>query len=488
MTREPCPVWALKESARLAALVADRAVVRLARARRLLTAPDLRRVVPAAAPLLRTLSAMLRRMPAAARRLVLHGPDLRGFLGEVETWTTIARAAAVARPGSGRSAGPRSDRRHLALFAKVSRTEHLVLLAPRGRIDAGFAGRAAGYARRRLREVADDLAAFVLGLRLAGADGPDFTAHLTFRADPEQGRPGNRIDLGTVVGPAGPIGLVDPGSTRLRVHAGSRTITLRRTAGAALVRRALVPGSSIVLAPAVRCHPRRLVVAGPLPDAGPRLARALRLVQIAWPEAHREILLRTRLVVPVVEPGTVSWSIAARPGVSFINLRGKTTVDLADDLLHETAHHHLHDRQEIEDLLRHGPDTEEVQAFDSPWRGTRRPLHGILHGAFTFSFRAELFRRLLRARRAHPRVIAPLLAGRSPAWIRSEIRREDGMVAVAVRDLGRAAREGLLTSRGRRLLRALYRPRDRASRAAPRVRAGGRRRGRGSSGRHRPAR
>jgi len=486
MTRETCPVWALRKSEHLAARVAVRAATRLARVRRLLAAPDLRTMAPAATPLLHVLSAMLRRMPVAGRRRVLHGPDLRGFLTEVETWTTIARAAAVARPGSGRSTRERPDRRMLTLFDKISRTEHLVLLAPQGRIDAGLAGRAARHARRRLREVVDDLAAFILGLRLAGADGPDFAAHLAFRADPEQGRPGNRIDLGTIVGPAGPIGLVAPGASRVHVRAGFRTITLRRRGGAAvvlpagpalglaigmehaagprprpadavIVRRATVPGSPIVLAPAVRCHPRRLFVAGPLPGAGPRLARALRLVQIAWPEAHREILLRTRLVVPVVEPGTVSWSIAARPGVSFINLRGKTTVDLADDLLHETAHHHLHDRQEVEDLLRHGPDTEEVQAFDSPWRGTRRPLHGILHGAFTFTFRAELFRRLLHARRAHPRVVGPLLASRSPAWIRSEIRREDRMVAAAVRDLDRAAREGLLTSRGRRLVRAMRR-------------------------------
>jgi HEXXH motif-containing protein len=514
MSSESCPDRALRESERLAARVAARTARRLARLRRRPAAARLGILAPAIGPLLRALEEMRRRMPPGARTRLLHGPDLRGFLAEVENWMAIERAAAAVIPGSARG------RRLAVLFDRVSGTEHLVTLIPRGRIDAGFPGRAARLARRRIRAAADDLAATLLGIRLAEGEGPVFTADLEFRADPEQGRPGNRIDLGAVVGPAGPIGLLAPGAGRLRVRAGPRAIVVRRPGGGtttipagragafalladragrsrrrrgapAFVRRDLVPGSPIVLAPAVVCHPRRLVVTGPLPGAGPRLARALRLALIAWPEAHREILLRTRVVVPVIEPRTVSWSIAARPGVSFINLHGKTTVDLADDLLHETAHHHLHDRQEVEDLLRRGPDTGEVQAFDSPWRRARRPLHGLLHGAFTFTFRAGLFRRILRARAAHPRIVAPLLAGRSPAWIRSEIRREDRMIATAVRDLRRADADGLLTPAGRRLLRSLRRrggPDGLPATVVLRGRAAGRRRARRRSASRRPAR
>src|SRR5207249_959327 len=73
-----------------------------------------------------------------------------------------------------------------------------------------------------------------------------------------------------------------------------------------------------------------------------RLGAALAIVDAAWPEAGEEIRLRTRLVLPLDEPGLVSFSLVSRPGVSFINLRGKSTLDLADDLLHETAHHRLH--------------------------------------------------------------------------------------------------------------------------------------------------
>jgi len=178
-------------------------------------------------------------------------------------------------------------------------------------------------------------------------------------------------------------------------------------------------------------------------------------VRLAWPEAHAEILAHTFVVVPVRERGLVSYSLASRPGVSFINVSGKTLVDLADDLLHETAHHRLHSLQEIEVLLVPGPETAEVQAFDSPWRGTRRPLHGILHGGYTFLYRAELFSRLLRATRSHPRLFAPLLRPRGTAWIGRELRRERRMISEAMRDLERAGREGLLKPAGRRLVRAM---------------------------------
>jgi HEXXH motif-containing protein len=222
-----------------------------------------------------------------------------------------------------------------------------------------------------------------------------------------------------------------------------------------LVRRRLVPGTALLLSPALRSSPRRLAVGAEIEGLDRRLARALRLVRLAWPAAHREILARTGMVVPIRETGLVSYSLAARPGVSFINVTGKSTIALADDLLHETAHHLLHDLQEVTRLLRGGPDTEETQAFDSPWRGTRRPLHGILHGAYTFLFRADLFARLLETRRRLPGVLGPLLGRGGTAFVARELRRELNLCARAQRDLGVAARAGLLTPDGRALVRAL---------------------------------
>jgi HEXXH motif-containing protein len=239
---------------------------------------------------------------------------------------------------------------------------------------------------------------------------------------------------------AGWSGRPDP--RRGGVHAG----------GPRLVCREMIPGSSILLANVVESRPRSLKVRRQVPGLARRLARALRIIQIVWPEAHREICARTWMVVPIHEPGTVSWSLAARPGISYIHVSGKSLLDLADDLLHENSHHRLHDMQEAAVFLAPGPDTEDVQAFDSPWRGTRRPLHGILHGAYTFLFRAELFRRILRASRDHPRLLAADLGPSGLAFVRRELRREVGMIGDALRDLRRSSAEGLLTPAGARLI------------------------------------
>ncbi len=186
-----------------------------------------------------------------------------------------------------------------------------------------------------------------------------------------------------------------------------------------------------------------------------RVNRALRILRIVWPEAHAEVVTRTALIVPVREPGLVSYSLAARPGISFINLSGKRTLDLADDLLHETAHHLLHDLEEIAPLHHPGPETDEVQTFASPWRGTLRPLHGLLHGTFTFLHRAELLKRILQLPPRRLLLLRGLLARDSRRFAVCELRRELIMIDSALCSLRTAARAGLLTDRGRELVRSL---------------------------------
>ena len=440
------------------------------------------------------MASTLASLSPSTRLSVLLGPDIRGFLAEAETWLDVGRLAATI-PGTGRR-GPR-ERRLARLFDQVSRTEHLTTLVPGGRLDAGFPGRSLAFARRRLEAALEDLSAFVLGLRIAYASPQVLQVSLRFREDAEQGRPRDRIDLGVLSAPAGPLGIaamaaggagdgqrvaaalresalevrIAGGAVAVFPAAGTR-ITVPdlategsgraraphhgpRARGARLVRREMIPGTSILLAPLVESRPRRLRVRRQVPGLARRMARALRIIQIAWPEAHREIVLRTRMVVPTHEPGTVSWSLAARPGISFIHVSGKSLVDLADDLLHENSHHRLHDMEEAARLLRPGADTGEVQAFDSPWRGTRRPLRGILHGAYTFLFRAGLFRRILRATRDHPRLLAADLGRSGPVFVRRELRREIGMIGRALRDLRRSSAEGLLTPAGVRLVRQM---------------------------------
>jgi HEXXH motif-containing protein len=480
-------------SARLARLGRGR----LRRVRRALSGPAHGRLRRRAGTLLDALASTLDSLPRASRLAILLGPDLRGFLAEAETWLEVGRlAAAISRARRGDPAG----RRPALLFDRIARTEHLATLVPRGRLDPGFPRRSLLFARGRLEAALDDLSALVLGLRLAHPSPDPLDVVLRFREDAEQGRPRDRIDLGALSAPAGPLGIAAPmaaarrggirldaslhrGALALRIAgrgaafvpaAGSRITapdlepeggggSTRRAGGARfqsgrgarLVRRATIPGTSILLAPRVESRPRRLRVTRQVPGLERRLARALRLVRIAWPEAYREILLRTRMVVPVHEPGTVSWSLAARPGISFIHVSGKSLVDLADDLLHENSHHRLHDMEEAARLLRPGAGTGEVQAFDSPWRGTRRPLRGILHGAFTFLFRAGLLRRILRASRRHPGLLAADLGSGGPAFLRSELRREIEMVGRALEGLKQASAEGLLAPAGVRLVRQM---------------------------------
>ena len=221
------------------------------------------------------------------------------------------------------------------------------------------------------------------------------------------------------------------------------------------MRRCMIPGTPIVLAPVVESTRRRLRVTREDTDIGRRLARAIRILRFAWPQALREIERRTFMVVPIREAGTVSYSMAGRPGISFINVFGKSILDLADDLLHETAHHRLHDLEETVDLLAAGPDAREIQAFDSPWRGTRRPLRGVLHGAYTFLFRAELFERLLHLGGRRRLVLGADFGRKEAAFARRELRRERQMITGALRDLGAAGRSGLMTAAGRRLLREM---------------------------------
>jgi HEXXH motif-containing protein len=480
---------------RLMAEIARRTAARLGRlVRRRSGGP------PGAAPIFSALLEGLSRLPREARDRLLCGPDLRGFLAEFEAWTEVGRLAAdTSRRARGRRAGrDRGAERLERLFDRVSRTEHLRSLLPFRRIDAGFARRSSRFAGRRLGEAMEDLASFALGLRLARPGPGRFSARLAFRADPEQGRRADRIDLGTLAtGPAGPLSiraadrrpppwlrarleggtlfLAAPGhggsifplaGSRLRLPPGRRSASSREPF--LLERRPVIPGTSILVAPAIRSSSRGLRVGRNVPGLASRLAQALRIVRLAWPDAHAEILSQTFVVVPVRERGLVSYSLASRPGVSFVNDSGKTLVDLADDLLHESAHHRLHALQEIEALLAPGPETTEVQAFASPWRGTRRPLHGILHGAYTFLYRAELFRRLLRAVRSRPRLFVPLLRPRGASWIDLELRREVERISASMRDLERAGREGLLRPEGRRLVREMRRAAEALARPAGR--------------------
>jgi HEXXH motif-containing protein len=474
-------------SRRLIARIAGRTAARLGRLQKALAAPALRRAVPEGAAVLAATRDAVRALPPAEKERLLHGPDLRGFLVEGEIWVDVLRQAERLE------ADPSDLRARSRLFERLASTEHLVTLLPRGHIDRGCAARAGRFARRRLRSISADLAAFLTGVRLTRPAGGPLDVRLEFHEEPELGRPPDRIDFGTLQTAAGPLSLTRPARGKgargadhsVRIRIDNRSLIVRPRPGPAVVlpaaasrlrfpagatvdrseptlpgtmrltRRATIPGTPIILAPTLHSSPRRLSVGRQVAGLGDRLGRALRALGIVWPEMRAEVVRRTTMVVPIRETGLVSYSLAARPGISFINVSGKQVIELADDLLHESAHHLLHDIQEIATLLVPGPETADVQAFDSPWRGTRRPLHGLLHGCYTFLFRAELLIRLRDVRGAPSRLLASLLGRAFPAFARREAHREMAMLRDGLRQLETAARAGLLTAAGGRLMHAM---------------------------------
>jgi len=367
---------------------------------------------------LRALAAVLDDLPANERAGFLFGPDLRAWLVAAEEALLLA--------------DPRTRERRL--FERVARGPHLAQVAPRGRLDAGFRRRAASLGRR-LRERAFHRLPPLLAF-LTPADDRFGPFPLDLEMDAEEARA------------AGELHLEYPTPFTLRLAPGARLELARR--GIRLLGRGPAPGWAtrrtiggmrLVLARRV-VSTRRGLRTGPSLGAREerRLDRALALIGAVWEEGLREVTAHTRVVVPLVEAGTVSYSLPDRPGVSYINLEGKTPVDLADDLIHETAHHRLHSLEEVTRL--HRDDGEP--RYWSPWRRSLRPLHGVLHATYTFAWRAQLLARLLDAPGRLPR-----------ARIRRELAFEIGALGRALADLADAEGRGLLTPEGSHLRRAI---------------------------------
>jgi len=196
MSLDPGPGGSRARAEDLSLRIARLALLRLRRARRALLASRPPAAGRQARALFDTLAAILGALPPETHIRVLTGPDVRGFLAEVETWIAIRRLAlSLHAPQRRRGRGaPEDGRRRQArlrtrLFDVVSRTQHLTTLVPSGRIDPGFPGRCLRFAGRRLDDATFDLAALVLGLRLLHPRPGSFDVLLEFREDAEQGRP-----------------------------------------------------------------------------------------------------------------------------------------------------------------------------------------------------------------------------------------------------------------------------------------------------------
>jgi HEXXH motif-containing protein len=165
--------------------------------------------------------------------------------------------------------------------------------------------------------------------------------------------------------------------------------------------------------------------------------------------------LLTSRVIPLDAPGVVSFSYRHRPGLSFINCFERDNLDLIDDLIHESSHHHLNLLLR-KDVLYHHDRNQQI--FYSPWRRRLRPLRGILHATFTFTIGALLFARLsawaeTRQGRVQWRQVG--LTARHLVRARFRCFEEMESVRYSLLDLEYARRRKWLTTAGARLVRQL---------------------------------
>ncbi len=360
----------------------------------------------------RALLATLDHLRGARRRAFLWGPDLRAWLNAAEEAVSLASPAGEEE-----------------LFDVLARGPHLATVLPRGRMEAGSVRRARALGKRLLRGVFRRLPGVLLFLTPPGKSFGPFT--LDLQADAEEARLAGELHVAFPT----PYTWKLEGPARVELCGDEVRVSLRKNT-LRYQPRERVPYSGIVVARRVLAGRQGLRPGPAARGVAQRLGEALDLVRQAWPDAWREILIHTRVLVPLDQSGVVSYSLPERPGTSYINVQGKRVVDLADDLLHETAHHRLHSLEELAPLQRKGADAH----YYSPWRRQVRPLHGILHATYTFTFRVQLFQCLLA------------LSGRLPrAWLRREIARERDMLQQSLRCLRDAEDRGLLTAAGSRL-------------------------------------
>lgn len=114
-----------------------------------------------------------------------------------------------------------------------------------------------------------------------------------------------------------------------------------------------------------------------------------------FPYGYDLYKLVTQKIIIIQSEGLVSYSFFHEPGISYINVMDRNLLQTIDDLVHETAHHHLNLILKKYKILK--PDhTKKV--FYSPWRKELRGIYAILHAVFTFSFGAQLFSAILDAK------------------------------------------------------------------------------------------
>lgn len=178
-----------------------------------------------------------------------------------------------------------------------------------------------------------------------------------------------------------------------------------------------------------------------------RIQKALKVIKDFSPDSYKTFSSFTHTILPVDEPGIVSYSLQNLPGYSCINLFERDFIDLMDDLIHENGHHYLNSYLNFSELL--NEDNEKI--YYSPWRNALRPVRGIYHACFTFFWALHLFGNLFRNINK-----MDFLTAREKEKIASRFVEEYLMLNYCLPDLNHAYRHKKINAEGMKLIRTIY--------------------------------
>jgi hypothetical protein len=119
-----------------------------------------------------------------------------------------------------------------------------------------------------------------------------------------------------------------------------------------------------------------------------KLIEASKILKHSWPSGWERSRILTSKIIGYTSPGLVSFSFYHEPGISYLNLKDRSLLEIIDDIVHESAHHHLNLILKKYKIMKKAP---ELDIYYSPWRKALRPIYAILHACFTFSVGADLF-------------------------------------------------------------------------------------------------
>jgi HEXXH motif-containing protein len=119
-------------------------------------------------------------------------------------------------------------------------------------------------------------------------------------------------------------------------------------------------------------------------DIQRRLTDCLDLLIDMWPESIPDVASRFRALLPILTPDK-RWRSATTSDLPLtiqLTLADREDpLELAEALVHESAHTKLDELQVMTPLLLNGPE----RIFHHPWRPDPRPLIGVLLGAHAFA-------------------------------------------------------------------------------------------------------